>query len=27
MSARAIHALKAGGYEVKCLQEYHTKAG
>ena len=27
MSARAIRALKAGGYEVKCLQEYHTKAG
>ncbi len=27
MSARAIHALKAGGYEVKCLQEYHAKAG
>ena len=27
MSARAIHALKAGGYKVKCLQEYHTKAG
>ena len=27
MSARAIHALKAGGYEVKCLQEYHSKAG
>jgi carbamoyl-phosphate synthase large subunit len=27
MSVRAIHALKAGGYEVKCLQEYHTKAG
>ena len=27
MSARAIRALKAGGYEVKCLQEYHAKAG
>ena len=27
MSARAIQALKAGGYQVRCLQEYHAKAG
>jgi hypothetical protein len=27
MSARAIRALKAGGYDVRCLQEYQAKAG
>jgi carbamoyl-phosphate synthase large subunit len=27
MSARAIKALKSGGYAVKCLQEYQTAAG
>jgi len=27
MSARAIQALKAGGYDVKCLQEYQAKEG
>jgi carbamoyl-phosphate synthase large subunit len=26
MSARAIQALKSGGYEVRCLQEYQRKA-
>ena len=27
MSARAIQALKAGGYGVRCLQEYQAKEG
>ena len=26
-SGDSIQALKAGGYKVKCLQEYHAKAG